>query len=298
MNKNTAIHLKLYGLCCLIVFVILYAVCFVIYKFSPGTSLGKPILVSIPVSLILGFVLMKILLKREKTSPIGSKYSEMIQEVQKNGYSHRFYEIVDEGAALCAEKGDHDSNYYVGFMLYGAAAYCLKKEYGKALQYINSVDTTAIRSKGQEFLDHGETLALYFNTQMGICQGMGDVQRAENVLADAKNYVEKYYKAGGLNALSIDDMYCAYYAVKGDYENEFAHAVKIMEAKMPDAAKNPMAYLRFLEVYCKTGQRDNAKEMYKQLLLALTVPRNSNKDYLMKYADDLMAELNGCILQP
>ena len=298
MNKNTAIHLKLYGLCCIIVFVVLIAVGLVINLFTPGSTLGKSILIFIPVSLILGLVLMMVLLKREKSTPIGIKYSEMLREVQKNGYSDRFYEIVDEGAALCSEKGDRDSNYYVSFMLYGASAYCLKKEYGKALQYINSVDTTKIRSGEQEFLDHGETLALYFNTQMGICQGMGDVQRAENVLSDAKNYVEKYYKAGGLNALSIDDMYCAYYAVKGDYENEFAHAVKIMEAKMPDAAKNPMAYLRFLEVYCKTGQRDNAKEMYTLLLQALTVPRNSNKDYLMKYADDLMAELNGCILQP
>ena len=298
MNKNTSIHLKLYGLCCIIVFVILFAICFVIYMFLPGFNPGKPVLVSIPVSLILGFVLMKVLLKREKKSPIGSKYSEMLNEVRKNGYSNRFFTIVEEGAALCAEKNDSDSNYYVGFMLYGAAAYSLKKEYGKALQYINSVDTKGIRSKEQEFMDHGETLALYFDTQMCICQGIGDGARAENVLADAQNYIDRYYKAGGMNALAIDDMYCAYYAVKGDYENEFAHAVKIMEAKMPDAAKNPMAYLRFLEVYCKTGQRDNAKEMYTLLLQALTVPRNSNKDYLMKYADDLMAELNGCILQP
>ncbi len=292
MNKNTAIHLKLYGLCCIIVFVILIAVGLVINLFTPGSTLGKSILIFIPVSLILGLVLMMVLLKREKSTPIGSKYSEMLREVQKNGYSDRFYEIVDEGAALCSEKGDRDSNYYVSFMLYGATAYCLKKEYGKALQYINSVDTTKIRSGEQEFLDHGETLALYFNTQMGICQGMGDVQRAENVLADAGNYIDKYYKVGGLNALSIDDMYCAYYCVKGDYEKEFAHAVKIMEAKVPDAAKNPMAYLRYLEVYCKTGQKENAEEMYKLLKQSLMNPKNANADILMKYADDVMAELN------
>ena len=291
MNKNTSIQLKLYGLCSLIVFCVLFAVILVLSMFSAGGSLGKRILVIIPVSLLLGFVLMKVLLNREKNNPIGSKYSEMLREVQKNGYSDRFFQIVDEGAALCAEKGDHDSNYYVGLMLYGAAAYCLKKEYGKALQYINSVDTSKIRSKEQEFLDHGETLALYFNTQMGICQGMRDAQRAENVLADAKNYVEKYYKAGGLNALSIDDMYCAYYCVKGDYEKEFAHATKIMEAKMPDAAKNPMAYLRYLEVYCKTGQKENAEEMYKLLKQSLMNPKNPNADILIKYADDVMAEL-------
>ena len=61
---------------------------------------------------------------------------------------------------------------------------------------------------------------------------------------------------------------------------------------MPEAAKNPMAYLRFLEVYCKTGQKENAEEMYKLLKHALMNPRNSNADILLKYADDTMAELN------
>ena len=74
-------------------------------------------------------------------------------------------------------------------------------------------------------------------------------------------------------------------------ENEFAHATKIMESNLPDAAKNPMAYLRILEVYCKTGQKENAQEMYILLKQSLITSGNPNADVLMKYADDVMAEL-------
>ena len=292
MNKNKVIHFKLYALIWLIMLIVLYVVTLLILK-ATGTYTHQRIRnIVIPVSLVLAFFVKKILLKHEQNKPIGIKYSEMLREIQTNGYSDRFFQIVDEASYLCAEKNDCDSNYYVEFMLYAASGYSLKKEYDKALRYINSIDTNKIRSKEQEFLDQGQQLALYFDTQMCICQGMGDVVRADNVLRDAKNYIDRYYKAGGMNALAIDDMYCAYYYVKGDYENEFAHATRIMESKLPDAAKNPMAYLRILEVYCKTGQKENAEEMHKLLKQSLLSPKNPNADILIKYADDVMAEIS------
>ena len=292
MNKNTSIHIKLYGLACLLMFFILIIVMYPVMKILGTYSAGKLFAIVIPLALISGFVLIKVMLNTEKKNPIGMKYSELLKELRTNGYSDRFFKIIDEAMPLFAEKNDNKSNYYLAFMLNAAAAYSMKKEYDKALSFINSVDTDQIRSKEQEFMDKGETLALYFDTQMCICQGTGDAARAENVLADAQGYIDKYYKAGGMNLLAIEDMYCAYYNVKGDYENEFAHATRIMESNLPDAVKNPMAYLRILEVYCKTGQKDNAVEMYGLLKQSLMNPGNPNADVLIKYADDVMAELN------
>lgn len=292
MDKKTSMHLKLYGLSCLVMFFILFIVILFAMKIIGTYSIVKFLVLIIPLSLISGYILMKVLLNREKKNPIGMKYSELMKELRTNGYSERFLAIIDETVPLFAEKNDTKSNYYVAFMLHAASAYSMKKEFDRALNYINSIDTNEIRSKGQEFMDNGETLALYFNTQMGICQGIGDVARAENVMADAKGYIDRYYKAGGMNFLAIEDMYCSYYCLKGDYENEFAHATKIMESNLPDAAKNPMAYLRILEVYCKTGQKENAAEMYELLKKSLYNPKNPNADALMKYADDVMAELS------
>lgn len=292
MNKNTSMYLKLYAIASLLMFLILGMVMYPVLKILRLYSTGKFFLIVLPLTFISAFVLLKIMFRIEKKNPIGSKYSELLKESRTNGYSDRFFAIIDETVPLFAEKNDTKSNYYVVFMLHAAAAYSLKKEFDKALSYINSIDTNEIRSKSQEFMDKGETLALYFNTQMGICQGIKDVQRAENVMADAKDYIDRYYKAGGMNLLAIEDMYCSYYCLKGDYENEFAHAMKILESNLPDAAKKPMGYLRVLEVYCKTGQKENAVEMYKLLKDSLYNPGNSNADILMKYADDVMAEMS------
>ncbi|MBO4907894.1 MAG: hypothetical protein J5476_01305 [Lachnospiraceae bacterium] len=291
MNKNTVLHLKVYGIAWVLMFLILSAVMYPILKILGTYSVGKFFGIVIPLTFVSAFILLKVMYSNEKKNPIGKKYSELMKELRTNGYSDRFLAIIDEAVPLFAEKNDTKSNYYVTFMLHAASAYSMKKEYDKALNYINSIDTNEIRSKEQEFMDKGETLALYFNTQMGICQGIKDVARAENVLADAKSYIDRYYKAGGMNLLAIEDMYCSYYCLKGDYESEFAHATRIMESNLPDAAKNPMAYLRILEVYCKTGQKENADEMYKLLKNSLYNPKNSNAEILMKYADDVMAEI-------
>lgn len=292
MNKNTVMHLKLYGLSWILMFIILSAVMYPVLRILGTYNIGKFFGIVIALTFISAFILLKVMFSNEKKTPIGRKYSELMKELRTNGYSDRFLAIIDETLPLFAEKNDTKSNYYVSIMLHAASAYSMKKEFDKALNYINSIDTNVIRSKEQEFMDKGETLILYFNTQMGICQGTKDVQRAENVMADAKSYIDRYYKAGGMNLLAIEDMYCSYYCLKGDYESEFAHATKILESNLPDAAKNPMAYLRILEVYCKTGQKENADEMYGLLKNALYNPKNSNADILMKYADDVMAEMS------
>ena len=291
MNKILSIHLKLYGVAWLLMFFILSVVTSAIMRSTGTYSIGRLIAIVVPLSFVLAFVLIKYMLGREKKKPIGMKYSELLKELHTNGYSDRFFRIIDEAMPLFAEKNDTASNYYVSFMLHASSAYCMKKEYEKALNYINSIDTNEIRSKMQEFMDRGETLALYFNTQMGISQGINDVQRAERILEDAGSYIDRFYKEGGMNALIIDDMYCAYYCLKGDYEKELLHAGKIMENNLPDAAKKPMAYLRYCEAYSKSGDKQKAEEYYGLLKESLNNPKNSNADVLLKYAEDVMSGL-------
>ena len=133
MNKNTVLHLKVYGLAWVLMFLILSAVMYPVLKILGTYSVGKFFGIVIPLTFVSAFILLKVMYSNEKKNPIGKKYSELMNELRTNGYSDRFLAIIDEAGPLFAEKNDTKSNYYVTFMLHAASAYSMKKEFDKAL---------------------------------------------------------------------------------------------------------------------------------------------------------------------
>ena len=258
--RKYGVFIKTFLLLLIIVLVIMWMILGLGWYIFRYDNLGTVFLISLIVAVVVTFIMLVIMLKKEKNSPVASLHNEYMKEIRENGYSDRFLELADQGLKMCSST-DHDFVYQKDFALYGAEAYILREEYDKALEYLNKVDINSIKKKDLSFLDGGQGLAVFFAIQMEYCNQTKDVERARRVYNDAIGYIDDFYGKGDDMDLFIDDFYCYYNYLNGDYVQAKRHAEKIIDNNLHKKSKMIGGHLHLASIYKKLGDQEKVDEL-------------------------------------
>ena len=227
-------------------------------------SFGVMLLADIFASLLISFIIFKIMMKKEKDNPISTLYSQMKKELQENGYSDKFIEIAEQGIRICSDSA-HDFVYLKDFALFGAEAYISRDEIDKARQCINTIKIDEIKKKDITVFDGGVSLVTYFVVQMELCKAMNDMNRADLVYVDAGQYLHDFYGKTDVLSMLVDDFYICYYYMKQDYLKAKEHAEKVLKNKYHIDNNLVGSHINLMMIYNKLGEPEKVAELQSQI---------------------------------
>lgn len=214
------------------------------------------LVLSLPIAYLLLIITYKLFIKR----PVSITYMELYDELTKNGLSEKSIELVDRGLA---EIGSKPGNiiYLNFFAVTGCEYYIYKKDNEKALSYINLVDIIKIKGGELSFVDGGISVSQFFVAQMELSEAMNDKVRANNVIADCKQILDKNYGKTDQGNLLIDTVWFLYHYVLQDYQHAMQHAERILNNKLHTEGKLITGFICCAKVCIKTGDEERARAL-------------------------------------
>ncbi|MCR5105568.1 MAG: hypothetical protein K6B68_14130 [Eubacterium sp.] len=203
-------------------------------------------------------------------------------ELQKNGFSDRFFEMAEQGKSLYTGSSNEFS-YYKNIALYGADGYILKEKYDKAFEFINSLDLNEVKHSDSVLRDNGLCIVSYFDIQMELCNEYGDKERANNVFRDAKPYLDKFYGANNVSMV-IDEFYFSYYYLNQDYMLAIEHAEAMINNPFHKMNSIIAGYLNLAMAYNKMGDTARALEILDEAVKIMNNKKNPVSIQSYEYA--------------
>ena len=158
----------LWGLILLFAFIITSFLCF-IYAATPS---GQQVLIIIGGSFLAAILIFVILILIECRKPLFKAHTQLMKELQHNGYTEHFLDLAEMGRGMY--KGTKSEySFYKNFALYGAEGYLYNERYDKAMEFINSIKVEELKDETNIKVDKGAALISYYVIQMGICWATG-----------------------------------------------------------------------------------------------------------------------------
>ena len=274
--KEFSAVIKVFGLLWLIVAAIAMIFAYVISRVV-GIGFGTMAIIMLLVSIPLAACILAVWNKKLNLKPIVVLHKKMMDEVKANGYSDEFFRIAEEGIKL-NDGSASDFVYFKDFAIYGAEGLLYRDDYAKSLQYLNMIDLKEIKAKDIAFIDGGRSVITFFVVQMEYCKETGDVARSENVMRDAKQFLNRFdQKSDDLNVF-IDDIYCLYYFMNGDYEESRHYAEKMIDNPLHQKGKLMLGQCNLMYIYHKLGDDAKVREYYDEAV-RITNETNSKLNY-------------------
>ena len=216
-------------------------------------------LAAIPVAVLV----LKLLLKRQMSKPGARLHKEFMDELWKNGYTQRFFELGEQAINEHKNGQTIDLAYLMDFVLYQCDYFNLIDRYDVVFSLLSLLDKKEIASKSTRFLDGGYYIVMYYATCMEACRGTGNKVLAQQIIEEGKPFLDKQYKMEVLSMVADATVY-TYYILNGNYEMARKCVDKIMSYRSVQAQKFFTKYYIAAEMNMILGNRTGAIEMLEQ----------------------------------
>lgn len=180
-----------------------------------GLEGGKHILLVFGVSFVLSIV---VTLCTTFLSAKANNQLNIENEVQKNGYTDKYYELLKGEIERLSAKSDTTDNIYTDYILKLSNYYMIKHLPEEALNTVNVLNLYILKENAKKN-DAGKMKLLnYYNIQLCICDDLDDLNRAYNIMEDAKAFINIMSNSKSVMIqLSVDEFCSTFYAMCGDY---------------------------------------------------------------------------------
>ena len=257
------VYLKTIGLLYLVVVLLASSVAIIfcrIFRVNFLIALAIILVLAVPVSII-GF---QILMAKQKKDPYGKLNAELVEELYKNGYSERFFEISEK--AVNAHKNGEKVNsvYLKDFVLYTVDYYNATEQYAKALSYIMLLNENDFNEKSTLFIDYGMSALMYYGCLMETYRGLNDRENAIKMIERAKPLLDRNFKSDVLS-MAADTVYYNYYMLLGNFERAQEFVNKILSYKSPEAEKFFTKYYIEAEFNMHLGKKQEAVDSIRKM---------------------------------
>ena len=257
------VYFKTIGLLYLVIVLLASSVAILfcrIFRVNFLIALAIILVLAVPVSII-GF---QILMTKQKKDPYGKLNAELVEELYKNGYSERFFEISEK--AVNAHKNGEKVNsvYLKDFVLYTVDYYNATEQYAKALSYIMLLNENDFNEKSTLFIDYGMSALMYYGCLMETYRGLNDRENAIKMIERAKPLLDRNFKSDVLS-MAADTVYYNYYMLLGNFERAQEFVNKILSYKSPEAEKFFTKYYIEAEFNMHLGKKQEAVDSIKKM---------------------------------
>ena len=206
-------------------------------------------------------------------SPGTKAFIDFDDERRKNGYSENMVKIADKVIKKYEKKKiPIDLISYLPYITSSAEYYSLNGDYDKALNYLNNISASNILEENLEKLIRMQVYA-YLAQKMRVCRGLDDKNKAEKVLREGKQFLEKI-KPSDEDKTGIDMCYYHYYMLIGEYEKARDCADRLL-TYITIERKGQDIYLINAEIKLHFGEYEAARKMM--------INARANTEYLPKY---------------
>ncbi len=256
-------YLKTIGLLYLVIVLLASSVAILfcrIFRVNFLIALAIILVLAVPVSII-GF---QILMTKQKKNPYGKLHAEFVEELYKNGYSEKFFEISEKAVSAHKNGEKVNSVYLKDFVLYTADYYNATEQYAKALSYIMLLNENDFTGKDTRFIDYGMSALMYYGCLMETYRGLNDKEKAIKMIERAKPILDRTFKSDVLS-MGADTVYYNYYMLLENYERAEEFADKILSYKSPEAERYFTKYYIEAEFNMHLGKKQEAVDSIKKM---------------------------------
>ena len=184
-------------------------------------------------------------------------------ELQKNGYSDKYYEMLSAEVNRLAAKNDTKDNLYTDYVSKLANYYLIKGRYTEAYNTINTLNLNVLKYNARKDDAGKMRLLMYYDVQLCVCDDLQDVERAHRIMDDAKEFIN--VMSGNRSAmmkLAVNEFCSTYYAMIGSYDIATEYATKM-------AGSDPVngkfyGNMQFIKILCHQGRFDEAVALLDQ----------------------------------
>jgi hypothetical protein len=281
--KKDSVYIKTFILLWITILLFMSIALSFIDKIFGNAYKAPAVVICIILSLPATYFILKLVLAKSSKKPISVTYSELMKELQENGITDHLLELADRGITEVGSSAG-DFVYLKMFAIAGCEYYIWKQDNDRALQYINLIDIKKVKGGDLSFLDGGVSVVSYFTAQMELSMAMKDPERANNVIADGKPFLDKFYgKKEALDGM-IDSVWFMYHYVLQDYPQAQMHAQKIINNKVYKDEKNAIGHVSMAMICKRTGDDEGAARfMAEAHRLAEESGKALNKQNLESY---------------
>lgn len=224
-----------------------------VFRFNLGLAALIIFVLAVPFSFI-GF---KILMAREKNKPYVKLHKECKEELYKNGYSKKFFEL-SEKAINAHNNGEKINNVYLkDFVLFSVDYYNATEQYDKALSYIMLLNENSFTAKDTRFIDYGMSALMYYGCLIEIYRGLKDKENAIKMIDRAKPLLDGKFKVEVLD-MSAYTIYYNYYMLMENYERAQEYLGKVLSFNSAEADRYFPKYYMEAEYNLYLGKREDA----------------------------------------
>ena len=281
--KKDSVYIKTFILLWITILLFMSIALSFIDKIFGNAYKAPAVVICIILSLPATYFILKLVLAKSSKKPISVTYSELMKELQENGITDHLLELADRGITEVGSSAG-DFVYLKMFAIAGCEYYIWKQDNDRALQYINLIDIKKVKGGDLSFLDGGVSVVSYFTAQMELSMAMKDPERANNVIADGKPFLDKFYgKKEALDGM-IDSVWFMYHYVLQDYPQAQMHAQKIINNKVYKDEKSAIGHVSMATICKRTGDDEGAARfMAEAHRLAEESGKALNKQNLESY---------------
>lgn len=261
MNKS--VMFKTAGLIYLIIVLASLSVAVTIHRFFQFNlliTLGIILVLAVPAA----FIFLKVLLSREKNKPFGRLYTEFREELFKNGYTEKFFELSDKAINAYRNGEKIDVVYLKDFVLYTVDYYNSTEQYEKALSLIMLLNENELTKKSMVFIDYGISAVTYYGCLMEIYRGLNDKENAIKMIERARPVLEMNFKHDVLK-MTADVVYYNYYMLLGNYDRAREFAGRLLSYDSPGTEKFFSKYYIEAEFDMHLGLKQDAVNALKKM---------------------------------
>ena len=192
-------------------------------------------------------------------SPGTKAFTDFDDERRKNGYTENMVKIADKVIKKYEKKKiPIDLISYLPYITSSAEYYTINGDYEKALNYLNNISASNILEENLAKLTRMQVYA-YLSQKMQVCRELDDKNKAEKVLREGKQFLEKL-KPSDEDKTGIDMCYYHYYMLIGEYEKARECAERLL-TYITIERKGQEIYIINAEINLHYGEYEAARKM-------------------------------------
>ncbi len=137
-------------------------------------------------------------------------------ELYDHGYTEKYLDLLEKQADFLADKPAN--NNFAPTLVRLANTYLFFERPNDAYQCINRLNPKELQLKFTSGPVYQKNLMDFYDVQMAVCEELGNLQRADAVMQDARPFIDHIYKKSMTTDLVIAEMCCTYYSMYGDFD--------------------------------------------------------------------------------
>ena len=242
--------------------IVVLVACFVVGIFQSviTVNIGIVLLIVFLAALPLTAGLLKIMLNREMSKPGAKIHKEFMDELWKNGYTQRFFDLGKQAINQHMYETPIDLAYLMDLVLYQCDYFNINGMYKESSFLIGLLDFKEVAAKSTRFIDGGMYVVMYYSVLMETSRGLGDRATAQRIIDEGKPFLDRKYSQDALS-MAADSTVYNYYMLFGNYEMADKCVQKLMSYRSVQADKFFTKYFYAAELSMVSGNKEMARQI-------------------------------------